>query len=72
MTPYVPAAPANPLEGLQIKDLVAAFQKALRKMVVRNTVTKIRRDEISVKDRMKEVIFTVKQKRRTCSVLPPV
>jgi segregation and condensation protein A len=56
LTPYQQKAPENPVEGLHVADLIWAFQKALRKMTNRNTVAKIRRDEISVKDRMKQVL----------------
>lgn len=45
----------NPVEGLGTDDLLVAYQRALRKLTSRQTVAKIRRDEISVKDRMKEV-----------------
>lgn len=56
LTPFVREAEANPVEGLNVADLVIAFQRALRKAKSRHTVAKIRRDEISVKDRMKEVV----------------
>lgn len=56
LAPYVPEAQENPVEGLSVTDIVWAFRKALRKLSVRNTVAKIRRDEISVKDRMAEVV----------------
>jgi segregation and condensation protein A len=56
LTPYVPIVQENPLKGIYITDLMSAFQKVLRRLVGRNVVTRIKRDEISVKDRMKEVI----------------
>jgi segregation and condensation protein A len=56
LTSFQPAAPQNPVEGLDIADLLLAFRRALRKMATRNTVAKIHRDEISVKDRMKQVV----------------
>ena len=56
LTPYMPTVPENPVLGLHVADLVSAFQKALRKAASRNTVAKIRRDEISVKDRMTEIL----------------
>ncbi|GIP32338.1 ScpA family protein [Paenibacillus sp. J2TS4] len=55
LTPYVPKN-VNPVEGIHVADLVWAFQKALRKMAERNRITKIRRDEISVKDRITEIV----------------
>jgi segregation and condensation protein A len=62
LTPFVPEVVQNPLEGLHMADLVWAFQKALRRMVSRNVVAKIRRDEISVKDRMREVMDFLEEK----------
>ncbi|WP_051620455.1 segregation/condensation protein A [Paenibacillus sp. UNC451MF] len=56
LTPYVPAVVENPVKGLHIADLVRAFQRALSRMSSRNMVAKIRKDEISVKDRMREVV----------------
>lgn len=56
LTPFVREAEVNPVEGLDVSDLVIAFQRALRKAKTRNAVAKIRRDEISVKERMREVI----------------
>lgn len=56
LTPYVREVEVNPVEGLDVADLVIAFQRALRKAKSRNTVAKIRRDEISVKQRMSEVM----------------
>ncbi|TDF99297.1 segregation and condensation protein A [Paenibacillus piri] len=61
LTPYVPHVIENPVKGLHIADLVHAFQKALRRMTSRNMIAKIRRDEISVKDRMKEVVNWLEQ-----------
>jgi segregation and condensation protein A len=62
LTPFLPQVQENPVLGLDVGDLLIAFQRTLRKMVNRNTVSKIRRDEISVKDRMKEVIYMVEEK----------
>ncbi|GAA3405326.1 segregation and condensation protein A [Paenibacillus hodogayensis] len=56
LTPFVREVEVNPVEGLDVADLVIAFQRALRKAKSRNTVAKIRRDEISVKERMGEVL----------------
>jgi segregation and condensation protein A len=52
---YIRQDNANPVEGLIPADLAIAFQRALRKAKSRNTVAKIRRDEISVKDRMRQL-----------------
>ncbi|WP_284640333.1 segregation and condensation protein A [Paenibacillus silviterrae] len=56
LTPFVPATIENPVKGLHVGDLVRAFHKAMRRMQSRNTIAKIRKDEISVKDRMVEVL----------------
>jgi segregation and condensation protein A len=56
LTPYLPVVQENPVKGIYITDLMAAFQKVLRRLVGRNVVTRIKRDEISVKDRIKELI----------------
>ncbi|CAM3569713.1 segregation and condensation protein A [Marinicrinis lubricantis] len=56
LTPFVPEIAENPVKGLHVADLMVAFQKALKKAVNRTSVAKIRRDEISVKDRIHEVI----------------
>ncbi|MCC2683375.1 MAG: segregation/condensation protein [Paenibacillaceae bacterium] len=55
LTPFVQQQVINPVKGLAAFDLVILFQKALRKMASRNVVAKIRRDEISVKDRIREL-----------------
>lgn len=61
LSPYVQQVVENPVKGLHVADLVYAFQKALRRMTSRNMVAKIRKDEISVKDRMKEVVLWLEQ-----------
>lgn len=62
LAPYAPIIEENPVLGLQVADLMWAFQKALRKQSSRNTVTKIQRDEISVKDRIREIIHWLETK----------
>ncbi|MFC0214282.1 segregation and condensation protein A [Paenibacillus chartarius] len=56
LTPFRPTVQQNPVEGLDVTDLLQAFRRTLRKMVTRNAVARIQRDEISVKDRMKQVV----------------
>ncbi|GGD69562.1 segregation and condensation protein A [Paenibacillus nasutitermitis] len=56
LTPFMKAEPANPIEGLHVGDLIKAFQKALRKAGRRNRVSTIHRDEISVKDRIRDIM----------------
>lgn len=56
LTRYITTVQLNPVEGIYITDLVLAFQKALQRMVSRNAVAKISRDEITVKDRMSDIM----------------
>lgn len=60
LTPFMPVIPENPVKGLHTADLILAFQKALRKASRRNTVARIHRDEISVKDRIRDVVTSLK------------
>src|SRR6202022_520711 len=62
LSPFLPVVQENPVLGLGVTDLLISFQRTLRKMVSRNTVSKIRRDEISVKDRMKEIVHLLGEK----------
>lgn len=55
LSPFLPQVMENPVKGLNVADLVIAFQRALRKAKSRQTIARIRRDEISVKDRMQEI-----------------
>ncbi|CAM3123392.1 segregation/condensation protein A [Paenibacillus lupini] len=61
MTPYMKEEVINPLEGLHISDLIVAFQRALRKAARRNIVATVQRDEISVKDRIRDIVEVLKQ-----------
>ncbi|MBA9085407.1 segregation and condensation protein A [Fontibacillus solani] len=61
LTPFLPEVVENPVKGLHAADLIAVFQKALRKAVKRNVVARIHRDEISVKDRIKEVVSALER-----------
>lgn len=57
LAPYAAEAEKpSPVEGLDTFDLLLAFRKALRRAANRNVVAKIRRDEVSVKDRMRDVL----------------
>ncbi|MEW9699045.1 ScpA family protein [Paenibacillus sp. SI8] len=62
LTPFMQVVHENPVEGLDVGDLLIAFQRTLRKLSNRNVIAKIRRDEISVKDRMREVVDLLKFK----------
>ncbi|WP_442601153.1 segregation and condensation protein A [Paenibacillus sp. KN14-4R] len=63
LTPFLTPTQENPVEGLDINDLLLAFRRSLRKLVSRTTVAKIRRDEVSVKDRMAEIMQMLQIKR---------
>jgi segregation and condensation protein A len=55
LTPFLPKVQENPVKGLNVGDLILAFQKALRKAARRNIITTVKRDEISVKDRIRDI-----------------
>lgn len=56
LTPFLPEIQDNPVKGLHVADLVLAFQQAIRRSTKRNSVSRIKRDEISVKDRIDQVL----------------
>jgi segregation and condensation protein A len=60
LTAYQPDKPSNPVEGLLLDDLIRAFRKAMRRMAGRNRIASIHRDEISVKDRIHDIMLTLK------------
>ncbi|TCZ81263.1 segregation/condensation protein A [Paenibacillus albiflavus] len=57
---FLPEKEENPVQGLTVHDLLIAFQRSLRKMTRRTSVARIRRDEVSVKDRINEIIDKLK------------
>lgn len=61
MTVYMKEVPVNPLEGFHVSDLVQAFQKALRRANRRDIIATVQRDEISVKDRIRDIVDVLKQ-----------
>ncbi|WP_141501012.1 segregation and condensation protein A [Paenibacillus luteus] len=61
MTPFMKEEKVNPVEGLHVSDLIVAFQKALRRAARRNVVSTIQRDEISVKDRIRDIVEVLRQ-----------
>lgn len=61
LTPYRKDVPANPLEGIHMADLILAFQRVLRRSASRNRVARIRRDEITVKDRIRQVVDALEE-----------
>lgn len=62
LTPYIPDVKVNPVQGLHVDDLVRAYRKALRRAAGRNRVASIHRDEISVKDRIRDIMDALKRK----------
>ncbi|WP_150270960.1 segregation and condensation protein A [Paenibacillus tepidiphilus] len=62
--PFVPVQLDNTLKGLHTSDLIAAFRKALSKAARRTSYQRITRDEISVKDRIREVSDALMKKGR--------
>lgn len=61
MTPFMKEEKVNPVEGVHLSDLIVAFQKALRRAARRNVVATVQRDEISVKDRIRDIVDVLKQ-----------
>lgn len=61
MTPFMQEEKVNPVEGVHLSDLIVAFQKALRRAARRNVVATVQRDEISVKDRIRDIVDVLKQ-----------
>ncbi|MEV5028452.1 segregation and condensation protein A [Paenibacillus sp. LPE1-1-1.1] len=61
MTPFMKEEKVNPVEGVHLSDLILAFQKALRRAARRNVVSTVQRDEISVKDRIRDIVDVLKQ-----------
>lgn len=60
LSAFATERPGNPVEGLHVDDLIRAFRKAMRRLAGRNRITAIRRDEISVKDRIHDIILTLR------------
>ncbi|MBB3109232.1 segregation and condensation protein A [Paenibacillus phyllosphaerae] len=61
LTPYMPVIPENPVKGLHVGDLIKAFQRALRKATRRNVVATVHRDEVSVKDRIRDIVQVLRE-----------
>jgi len=56
LTSFVVEQEFNPLEGMSIYQLLDAFQKALIKISYRDPLTKVEREEISVQEKMDQVL----------------
>lgn len=63
LSPFLPETTDNPLKGVHLADLMLAFQRTLKRMSSRNRVARIRRDEISVKDRIVEIVRLLEASR---------
>ena len=61
MTPFLKDRQVNPVEGLHVSDLIKAFQKALRRAARRNIIATVHRDEISVKDRIADIVQVLRK-----------
>ena len=61
LTPYMTKKVENPLKGIHMADLIFAFQRAIKRSAHRNRVTKIHRDEISVKDRIHQIVTALEE-----------
>ncbi|WP_206099710.1 segregation and condensation protein A [Longirhabdus pacifica] len=60
---FLPSAPKNPVQGLDLTDLMIAFQKALHRAGKRDQVSTIERDEISIQERMENILDIFKQRK---------
>ncbi|GAX91844.1 segregation and condensation protein A [Effusibacillus lacus] len=57
LTPFIPDEEPNPVKGVSLYDLLDAFRSALLKAVEEEEpVARIRRDEVSVKERTFEIL----------------
>ena len=63
LTPYLPSKPENPVQGLRPADLAAAYLRAMRRYARRTLVSTVRRDEISVKDRIRDIAELLREHR---------
>lgn len=55
LSQYVSQDEGNPVSGISIYHLVDAFERALKKYSYKEPLTRIEREEISVKDMMKQI-----------------
>jgi len=56
LSQYLIQEEENPVEGISIYHLIDAFERALIKYSYKDPLTKVEREEISVKDRMNQII----------------
>ncbi len=60
LTPYIEQKEENPVEGISLYHLVDAFERVLIKYSYKDPLTKVEREEISVKDKMAQIIGLLK------------
>lgn len=60
LTPYLPENFATRVEGLQMSQLMQAFQKAMRKFERRAIVATVQKDEITVNERIRQLIAVLR------------
>ena len=63
LTPFLPEMPDNPVEGLTPADLMLAFRRVLIRAQRRNVTARIRRDEISVKERIGQMLAVLRERK---------
>lgn len=54
LTPYV-REEENPVKNVSLYDLLSALEKMVKRVVEKEPIAKVSRDEISIRDRMKEI-----------------
>jgi len=67
LTPYIEIEEVNPVEGISIYHLIESFQKALKRLSYKEPITKVQREEISIKDRMDQIVEFVQSSKRDLS-----
>jgi len=61
LAPYLVQEEGNPVRGISLYHLVDAFEKALIKLSYRDPLTRVEREEISVKSRIEQILLVLKQ-----------
>jgi segregation and condensation protein A len=63
LTPFLPEMPDNPVEGMTPSDLLLAFRRVMIRAQRRNSTARIQRDEISVKERIGQVLSVLRKRK---------
>lgn len=61
MSIYMKEQQVDPLQGVSLSDIVQAFQKAIKRASRRDLIATVQRDEISVKDRIRDIVEVLRQ-----------